>query len=311
MTLEQIVDKKLSCGGVNADTGKLGCQIEWKTPLHLIGMKRGFIIPKATVFDRDYINAQIQLGNFIALIGATEIENMSSEDTFTTNTRGVERLDLLGLPKFKFTWEEGHEFYKEMSKLTSFKALDFIFADEEGNWRFAVTSDGDFKGFSTGQATALMTTPKIQGSTSESKAFTLQLLDRNQWDYNYTFALRSSLDFSPEEVDGVNGVAISFVEIPSAGTTVVVDVVLKADGFSPVEGLIVDDFIATNDGVTVTIASAVEDVAVAGRYTLTIPAFVLGDVIGVGTFDATVNKYVIINSGVLYRGEIVTETAVA
>ena len=70
MSLETIVDKKTSCGGANADTGKLGCQIEWGTPLHVIGIQKGFIIPKATVFNKTYIDGQIQIGKFVPLIGA-------------------------------------------------------------------------------------------------------------------------------------------------------------------------------------------------------------------------------------------------
>ena len=123
MSLETIASKKASCGGTNADTGKLGCQIEWGTPLHVIGIQKGFVIPKATVWNKAYIDQQVQLGKFIPLIGAESFDNESSEDAVTTNSRGVDRLNTLGLPKYKFTYEEGHEFYKEMAKLTSFKAL--------------------------------------------------------------------------------------------------------------------------------------------------------------------------------------------
>lgn len=313
MTLEQIVDKKLSCGGgQNADTGKLGCQIEWGTPLHVIGMTKGTIIPKETEFNKAYIDSQIQLGKFFPLIGAEQFDRESSEDSVTTNSRNVERINVLGLPKYKFTYEEGHEFYREMSKLTSFKALDFIFADEEGNWKMAVTSTGDYKGFSAGQAIALLTMEKTQGGASESKAFSIQLIDRQQWDYNYAFALRSSLDFSPEEIDGVNRVTISYKQVPSAtDTTIIVNVALKSDGLTPVEGLLVDDFIYTVNGVSEAITTVVESPTIPGEYTLTVAAVTLAEVVGVGTFDATVNKYVVLSNGTLYRGEIVTETVVA
>jgi hypothetical protein len=308
MSLETIVGKKASCGGANADTGKLGCQIEWGAPLHVIGITKGFVIPKATNFNKAYIDSQVQLGKFIPLIGAESFDNESSEDQVTTNSRGVERLNTLGLPKYKFTYEEGHEFYKEMAKLTSFKALDFIFADEEGNWRLAVTSDGDYKGFTAGQAIAMLTTTKTLGGDPESKAFTIQLLDRIQWDQNYDFALRSQLDFSPEEIDGVNGIDFSFDSIPAAAaTTIDFTVVLSSDGLTPVEGLVDADIKYTVDGAT-TAMSIVENSP--GKYTGTVVAISAAEVLGLETYNIPTLTAIVLNNGILYRGQLVTETAV-
>lgn len=308
MSLESIASKKTSCGGTNADTGKLGCQIEWGTPLHVIGIQKGFVIPKATEFNKAYIDQQIQLGKFIPLIGAESFDNESSEDAVTTNSRGVDRLNTLGLPKYKFTYEEGHEFYKEMAKLTSFKALDFIFADEEGNWRIAVTSEGDFKGFTAGQAIAMLTNTKTLGGDPESKSFSIQLLDRIQWDQNYEFALRDSLDFSPEEIDGVNGVTISFDSIPAAAaTTVDFTVVLASDELTPVEGLVDADFAYSVDGV-VGAMTVVENSP--GKYTGTVAAISAAEVLGIKTYNTPTLTDVVLNNGVLYRGDLVTVTAV-
>jgi hypothetical protein len=307
MSLQSIADKKLSCGGTNADTGTLGCQIEWGTPLHVIGIQRGFVIPKATVWNKTYIDTQIQAGKFIPLIGAESFENESSEDQVTTNSRGVERLNTLGLPKYKFGFEEGHEFYKEMAKLTSFKSLDFIFADEEGNWRLAVDSAGDYKGFTAGQTIAMLTNTKTLGGDPESKALSIQLLDRNQWDKNYVFALRDQLDFAPEEIDGVNGVLMSFDGIPAdLATTFDFDAVLSSDGTTPVEGLVLADMLYEVDGVTAVPTLLVENSP--GKYTLTVPALATGEVLGIGTYDASALSSVVINGGTLYRAATVTET---
>jgi hypothetical protein len=308
MSLELIVDKKAACGGANADTGKLGCQIEWGTPLHAMGIQKGFVIPKETEWNKAYIDSQIQLGKFIPLIGAESFDNESSEDAITTNSRGVDRLNTLGLPKYKFGFEEGHNFYKELAKLTSFKALDYMFADEEGNWRMAVTSTGDFKGFTTGQTIAMLTNTKTLGGDPESKSISIQLLDRNQWDSDYSFAMRSQLDFSPEEIDGINGLSFSFDAVPAAlATTIDFTVVLEADGVTAVEGLIDADVKYTVDGVTVAMA-IVENTP--GKYTGTVVAVGAGEVLGLETFNIPTLTAVVLNGGVLYRGEIVTVTAV-
>jgi hypothetical protein len=300
MSLETIASKKTSCGGTNADTGKLGCQIEWGTPLHVIGIQKGYEIPKATVWGKTYINEQIQLGKFIPLIGAESFDNESSEDAVTTNSRGVDRLNTLGLPKYKFTYEEGHEFYKEMAKLTSFKALDFIFADEEGNWRLAVTSEGNFKGFTAGQAIAMLTNTKTLGGDPESKSFSIQLLDRIQWDQNYEFALRDSLDFSPEEIDGINGVEISFDAIPAVGSSYDVTLTLESDGLTPVEGLVSADLLMVRDGVSEAV-TVVENTP--GKYTVTTGTpLVTSEVISLQTWDSSLLVTAINVSNALYRG---------
>lgn len=309
MSLESIVDKKASCGGADADTGKLGCQIEWGTPLHAIGIQKGFSIPKATVWGKTYIDQQIQLGKFIPLIGAESFDNESSEDQVTTNSRGVDRLNTLGLPKYKFGFEEGHAFYKELAKLTSFKALDYIFADEEGNWRMFQDGDGDFGGFSAGQTIAMLTNTKTLGGDPESKALSIQLLDRNQWDKEYVFATRDQLDFAPEEIDGVNGVIITFDAVPAdLETEVLFTVVLKSDGVTPVEGLVDADLKYTVDTVTTAMA-IVENTP--GKYAGTVAAIGTGEILGIETFNIPTLTAIVLNGGVLYRGAIVNVTATA
>jgi hypothetical protein len=310
MSLESIVDKKLSCGGTGADTGTQGCQIEWGVPLHTIGMTKGFVIPKATVFNKAYIDAQIQLGNFIPAIGAETYEDQSGEDQVSTNARGVERLNVLGLPKYMFTYEEGHEFYKQMAKLTSFKALDWIFADEEGNWRLAINSDGDYTGFTAGQTIAMITKAKQLGGDSESKSLSIQLLNRKQWDQEYGFALRDQLTFAPEEIQGANGVIFSIDAAPTdTDTTMDFTAVYKADGLTPVEGLVLADVLFTVNGVDGLATALVENSP--GQYTITVPQMGVGEVVGVQTFDAGVNKFVVINNGLLFRSNLATETVLA
>lgn len=302
MELIKIAGKNTACGGTSTgNTGKLGCQIEWGVPLHLIRVRKGFVIPKETDFNLTYIREKIQEGIFVPLIGAETFENESSEDQMQANTRGVERLNVLGLPKFKFIYEEGHEFYKQMASLTNYKGSDFIMIDEAGNWKVAVTSEGDFKGFTVGQALALMTGTKVSGGENESKAFTIQVLDRLQWDKEYTFFLRSELGFSPEEIDGVNGVNLSYNAVPAAGTTINVQVLLNADMNTPVEGLTAPNFIFHNGAVSTVVSALTETPG--GNYALTVPAYVATDEVWVETWDDTVKTSRILVDEVLYQGQ--------
>lgn len=301
MTIEQIADKNMSCGGVDVNTGKLGCQTTFSTPLHALALRKGFIIPKSIIFDKTYIDTQIQLGNFIPLIEADSFEELSSEDSMNTNARGVERLSVYGLPKYKLTFQEGHEFYKQTARLTSFKSLDLIFGDEEGNWKLAVTSTGDFKGFSCGQVLSMLTKTKVQGGDPESKSVTFQMLDRIEWDINYAILDRSTLTFSPSEIDGINGVLIYVSPIKAADTKLKAKVVLAADKVTPAQGWEDSNFMVTVDGTKLTPAPAVVEV-LPGEYEFTITAQAVGKKIAVSTYDELVKAQAILLDGVLYRG---------
>jgi hypothetical protein len=274
-----------------------------------MGMRKGHVIPSDTVFNKAYIDAQIQAGVFIPLIGAESFEDTSSEDTMSTNSRGVERFSVPGLPKFQLTFEEGNEFYKELAKLTSFKALDFIFADGTGSWKVKENADGSFGGFTTGQTLAMMTKVKMQGGDPESKTVTIQMIEREEWDSQYVILKRSSLDFSASDIEGINGVKASLSPIANLDTDITVTMKLEADNNTPVEGLLTADFLVTIDSVEDS-GIAVVETAVKGVYTITLSAAAsAGEVYAVSTFDSSTNTYTIISSGTLYRSNIATATA--
>lgn len=299
-TLAEIADKNVDCSDAAANTGTLGCQIEFGTPLHALALKKGMIIPKATVFDKVYIDTQIQLGNFIPMIGADSFEEMSSEDSMNTNSRGVERLSMLGLPKYKLSFMLGHEFYKEISKLTSFKSMDFIFGDDEGNWKLAVTSAGDFRGFSAGQVLAHMTKSKVQGGEPESKSISMQMLNREQWDRNYAILGRSSLTFSPEEIDGINGVTITLNPIAPTSTSATFKILLAADNNTPVLGWATAALALYIDGIK---TAAVITETSNGGYSAVIAAQTVGKKVQIKSFDSATNKFNVLVAGVIFNGE--------
>lgn len=299
-TLAQIADKNPNCGGTSADTGTLGCQIEFGTPLHAIGMRKGTVIPANTVFDKVYIDTQIQLGVFIPLMEADSFEETSSEDTLNTNSRGVDRFSTPGLPKYQLTFQSGHEFYKQIAKLTSFKSMDFMFGDGAGNWRLAVNSNGDFTGFSCGQVIAMMTKTKVQGGDPESKTVSIQMLDRQQWDMDYAILERSTLTFSPSDIDGINGTEIAVNAITAIATTITFTVALSADRTTPVAGLVLTDFLITSDGATVTPSNVTEGID--GSYIATVTALGAGKKVVVSTFDTATQTTAILVDGVLFRG---------
>lgn len=311
-TLATILDKK-SCGGsVGSNTGKLGCLSLFGAPTHFILLEKAFKIPIAQAFDLAYISEQVQKSRFTPLIDASAFEDLSAEDAYSTNTSGIKRLNLDGLVELKFTFEEGHEFYKEIDKLKSFKSFDVIIGDDEGNWLFVVNSDGTTGGFSLGHVTPEKRTFKVKGGDSEMKTVMFQMLDRLQYDRNYGIlhAEMQDVPFTPQEIPLVNGVDLAFVAVPAdTETTFDITAVLSSDRESIVEGLLIANFLYQVDGVTVVPSGVVESTP--GVYTFTVAALATGEVATVDLWDATYNSHVAIDAGgVLYRSDVASETVV-
>ena len=299
--LIDIMSKLANCGGSAANTGKLGCLQSFGTPLSCILAKRGFVIPKETELSIAYLQTEIQKGNLIPLIDASSFEDVSAEDAYSTNAAGVERLNLKGLPKYKLMFEEGHEFYRQMSQLTSFKSKTAILIDDAGKWLFAVDANGDYTGMTLGQVAAEMRKTKVQGGDAESRAISLQFTDREQWDSSYGIVERSSIGFDPSDIPAINGVSVSLTAIPASGdTTVSVSVVLASDESSPVEGLVFGDFSVSSAGASQVPSALTETTA--GKYALTVTALSAGALI-VDLFNTTLNLNVVISLGELYRSD--------
>jgi len=298
--INTIASKSAGCGGKTINTGDLGCDIEFGLVIHALGIKRGVVIPSDADITQEYIDKMVQGGDLIPLMDAFSSEPTIAEDTLETSPLGVESLTLKGLPKYMLTMKKGQYYYKEMAKLTGFGNLSWILGDVNGNWKFAVTSNGDFTGFTAGQTLAAITVPATATET-EKKSVSFQLTDRRQIDLSYAVVLASNL-FPISDVSGVNGVTLSFEDangpvVPSAGDTELkIRVLLSADRHTPVEGLGASDFATVIGGVTASVTATDEG---SGYYTLTTSS--LSGVIGVKTYDSAEKSGVVISEGVLFR----------
>lgn len=309
-TINVIANKNTSCSTLaSANTGTLGCQIEFDALANAIFPRRGFVIPKGTIFDKTYIDMQTQLGNFIPVLLADSFEELSSEDSMSTNTKGVDRLSVLGLPKYKLTYQQGHGFYREIAKLTSFKSFDVILGDEAGNWKLAVNANGDFTGFSCGQILSTITKAKVQGGDPESKSIIIQLINRNQWDKNYVILGSEQLNFSPEDLATVNPVQITLEDIAAAATTIDFSVYLSSDRNTPVEGLEGTNLRLIKNGVAVAGSLTVTE-GEPGKYSVTITAASALDKFIIETYDSTLVVRNTLLSDTLFNGVSAEKIAV-
>jgi hypothetical protein len=308
-TISSIADK-VACGGAaKANTGKLGCLSLFGTPEHLLAFQKGTVIPANTEFNIAYLEPLIQSGTVVPVMGASAFEDVSAEDTYSTNSSGVKRLNLKGLVEYSLTFEEGHEFYREIAKLEGYKNYDFVIGDDEGNWMLATRSDGSYRGFTAGHLTPEMTKRKVAGGDAEMKKLMVQFTERNEFDTNYAILHQAQLDFSPVDVPSVNGANLTFNTVPAdAETTLEVNAVLSGDNNTVIEGLDVSNFIYTVDGVTVVPSGVTEDTP--GNYTLTVAAIGTGEILVLDLWDGGLNVDVTKLGSVLYRSDELTATVV-
>ena len=266
------IANKLSCGsGDTPDTGKLGCLSLFGTPDNLLGLRKGFKIPADTTFDLAYLTPLIQKGDIVPLIGASSFEDTSAEDAYSTNASGVKRLNLKGLPEYKFMYEEGHEFYRQLDRLTNYKNMDFIIGDTEGNWMLTTNSDGSYGGFTAGHVTAELTKRKVEGGDAESRSLLIQFLDRLQFDRNYAILHQDQIGFIPSDVPAVNGAHLEFTAVPAdTDGTVTVSTHLNSDHSTVVTGLESADFNVSINGTTDAGATVAETPADSGIYVITL-----------------------------------------
>jgi hypothetical protein len=302
-TLKSIAGKN-GCGIANSiATGKKGCQIPFGTPKHAIRLKKGTIFPSTTIFNLAFVLGLIQSGKATPVMGATGFERMSGEDGLSTTSDNTERLNVLGLPKYKMTFQEGHEFYRQMSKLTGFKNSDWLIIDDAGSVRIAINSAGNFTGFTAGQVIADQVVEKTEGGDGESKSMTVQFTNRKQWDYDYTIITSDQSQIDWEEVDGVNPTEIAFKSVPSAGDVIIIlTALLSSDKDTNVEGAIATNFLITVNGTPV-VPNPVDEVS--NEYSLTLtPALASEDVI-TASFNGNINI-----EDVLFLSNIATETVI-
>jgi hypothetical protein len=308
-TISSIADK-VACGGAaKANTGKLGCLSLFGTPEHLLAFQKGTVIPATTEFNIAYLEPLIQAGTVVPIMGASAFEDVSAEDTYSTNSSGVKRLNLKGLVEYSLTFEEGHEFYREIAKLEGYKNYDFVIGDDEGNWMLATRSDGSYRGFTAGHLTPEITKRKVAGGDAEMKKLMVQFTERNEFDTNYAILHQAQLDFSPIDVPAVNGANLTFTSVPAnAETTLKVKAVLSGDNNTVIEGLEVSNFVYTVDGATVVPSGVVEDTP--GNYTLTVAAITTAEVLVLDLWDGSLNVDVTKLGSVLYRSDELTATVV-
>lgn len=295
-----ILDVASVAGGQEVSTGTKGFNLVFGTPKHVLAFPKGFKIANTIDLTFLYALGEVQKGNIIPLLNAKTVTSEGGDDTIDTDEDGVKTLGTKALPEFTATYKDGNQLYKELAKLEGYANFDFVLIDVEGNWKVA-TEEGYIKGFLGGQVTPGMTTLKVSGGDPEQKPMNFQLLDRDQYDSDYSIIQKDKIGWHIRDLDGINPCTLSFNTAPVAGSTVVVKVLLS-DGVTVVSGLGTDDFKAMVDDTNNVVSNAVE-AGSTGVYTLTLTdAISANDVINIQLYDSSEVVNAVILANAVYRG---------
>ena len=166
------------------------------------GRLTGFIIvPKGWAIDLTtetfnllYVNSQIQLGNFVPVLGAIEATNGTPEATTEEYQGGVKSVVRNGLPEYSFKYlKGGWKFASALYTYNSFQAFDILFVFSSGAIAGA-TNGTTFSGFDLGMLNS-GTYMFTDGSTSSSVTVSMQLINEVQFNRDVAILDSSVLDF--------------------------------------------------------------------------------------------------------------------
>jgi hypothetical protein len=297
MSLETQINA-VNCGANEVlGTGLAGCRNDRKRVVALGSLQKGTKFTQA--IDKDYMRELQQGGKLMMLQGVVSFEDNTADDNIITRSgSGVKAVAGKNPYEYTVTFDNGINFHKALTALSSFNAYDLILFDVDDSIFFTVTKSGDAKGFTLG----MFENGKYvgaNGTDASSQTVVLQLTERAEIDSRMSWIESSELDFSANELTGVNEVLVTVNPIVTASTTIVLSAFLL-DKTHPVEGLLVGDFKIVRNGVTIVPSLAVYSAATK-KYTLTVTANTTADII-----DVSLNDIVLTAADVLYKSNTVS-----
>lgn len=268
----------VNCGASGIlGTGLAGCRIDRKRVTALGLVQKGFKF--AQEIDKDYMRQLQQEGKLIMLQGVVSFaDNTADDNIITREGSGIKVVAGKNPYEYAVTFDNGINFHKALTSLSGFNAYDLILFDVDNSMFLTVTKSDEPKGFTLG----MFENGKYMGANgtdASSQTITMQLTERAEIDERMSFITSNELDFSYDELTGVNEVILTVDPIITASTSIVVSAYLL-DKTHPVEGLLVGDFAVTRNGSVIT-PSAVSYSSTTKKYTLTVTANTTADIVKV------------------------------
>lgn len=282
----------VNCDGQGVlGTGLAGCRVDRKRIVALGLLKKGYKFTQDP--DKAYMRELQQDGTLIMLQGVvTFVDNTPDDTIITREGSGLKKVAGKMPYEYVATFDNGVNFHKALTSLSSYEAYDIIFFDVENTMWLTVGKDGVPSGFTLG----MFENGKYTGSNgtdAAAQSVSFQLEDRNEFDKYASWYTDSELDFTGSKLTGVNEVLVT-VDPIVAGTSIVVSAYLL-DKTHPVEGLLFGDFKVTKNGVASNPTAAVYN-STTKKYTLTVATMASAAVI-----EVSLNGIILTPLDVLYK----------
>lgn len=282
-------------------TGQEACPFDWDRIEKIELSPRSYNYTEAQ--DLEYIQTEQQKENLIIISGIKSFNLVPLEPNINT-ADGSGYKSVTGELPYEYTvmFEgNGVNLWKALRALNSKDRFNVAFYDVTGNKIFTQTKNGSFKGFSV----KMLFTGQYQGKEGNNPAqakMMIQLTDFGEMD-RQSWITADLLDFSPDNLDGVNDVMFTPEPMIIGATSLVVKATL-VDKSHFAKGLITTNFRVKKDGVVVPHTGITID-SNAETYTLAIPAATAG-IYTVETWDAvnTVTTVIVASTGLLYKSNL-------
>jgi len=303
-TFSEII-KKVSCGASELmGTGTKFCKFDLKTPSVIALVEKGLKIPAATDFNLAYVKELQQKGQAIILKGIIDFTDNTPDNDYGTRAATGKMYTTLKHPyQWMFTFDNGLNFHKALTKLDSNEQYDIILFDIKGDALLAVDGSGNGVGLDLG----LLASGKYVIGNENAQTIMVQV-DRVSFDSDAAWISNENLDFRADrDLDGYNDVTVAMTAPANLATTVTFTVNANANNkLVPLEGLVKEDLLFTVDGATVVPTTLTSGTP--GSYTLTVPALATAEVLTLSLFDSTLNAYIVDLTGGMFKSNIATTT---
>lgn len=301
MSLQTQVNK-INCGANGTlGAGLAGCRIDWERTV-LIGVikQRGYKFTEE--ISLEYIRELEQSGIVDILQGVVSFVDQTADDTIITRDGSGIKKVAGKMPYEKVaTFDNGVNFHKAITSLSSYNSYDLFFMDVNNTIWFTSTKEGEFKGITAGMFEAGKYL-NGNGTDAASQTITFQLVNRYEIDSQLSWVTSDNLDFSSEDLQGVNEVLVAIDPVAAASTTISVSAYLL-DVTHSVDGLLTGDWELTRNGTVLT--QTVVQNPTTKKYVFTVTANTAADVI-----TARLKNIVLTPLGTLYKSNTATAVAV-
>jgi len=312
MAILEKISNTLNCGASNAKgTGLRHCAFDLSdmSGSGAIGLlDKGKFLPLDIT--RETLSKSISKGDLTWLKGIFAMTLESGEAQIETSSGGVDRLGTEGLPKMTITFANGKYFNAALHTLQSYGTKELILSDGS-NLEYRLSTIGEPRGYTVGQITH-NSYVRAEGGTSAKSSITIQLINKRQYAQDFAYVSGENLGFDLTDIDAVNDITYSFVNVPQASDLGLRIKVLNAPDSHAIEELVLANHRIKRNGVLeVFTEGAVKGTD--GIYDLTLAsAVVTGDTFTAETYDASnLSRGIITSNDVIYKSNTATVVAIA